>query len=42
MLNKKTKEMSKVMQYEAIAKYDSDAKDLLEKYKNLKNESEEN
>lgn len=38
MLNKKTKEMSKIMQYETLAKYDPDAKSLLEEYKNLKSE----
>ncbi len=37
ILNKKTEEMSKVMQYEAIANYDPDAKELLERYKSLKN-----
>lgn len=39
MLNKKAKEMSKVMKYEALAKYDPNAKELLEKYKNLRNET---
>lgn len=39
MLNKKAKEMSKVMKYETLAKYDPDAKELLEKYKNLRNET---
>lgn len=36
-LNQKTKEMSKIMQYEAIAKYDSSAQELLDKYKQIKN-----
>lgn len=39
ILNKKAKEMSKVAQYEAIAKYDPTAKELLEKYINLKNDT---
>ena len=39
MLNKKTKEMSKIMQYEALAKYDPNVKELLERYKNLKNDN---
>lgn len=36
ILNQKTKEMSKIMQYEAIAKYDPNAQELLEKYKQIK------
>lgn len=36
-LNQKAKEMSKIMQYEAIAKYDPSAQELLEKYKQIKN-----
>lgn len=39
ILNQKTKEMSKIMQYEAIAKYDSKAQELLEKYKQIKNDN---
>lgn len=39
ILNQKTKEMSKIMQYETIAKYDPNAKELLEKYKSLKSEN---
>lgn len=31
--------MSKIMQYEAIAKYDSKAQELLEKYKQIKNDN---
>ena len=37
ILNQKTKEMSKIMQYEAIAKYDPTAQELLDKYKQIKN-----
>lgn len=37
ILNRKTKEMSKIMQYEAIAKYDPSAQELLDKYKKIKN-----
>lgn len=37
ILNQKTKEMSKIMQYEAIAKYDPNAQELLNKYKQIKN-----
>lgn len=37
ILNKKAKEMSKIMQYEAIAKYDSSAQELLDKYKQIRN-----
>ena len=37
ILNQKTKEMSKIMQYEAIAKYDPNAQELLDKYKQIKN-----
>lgn len=36
ILNQKTKEMSKIMQYEAIAKYDPNAQELLDKYKQIK------
>lgn len=36
ILNEKTKEMSKVMQYETIANYDPNARELLEKYKQIK------
>lgn len=37
ILDKKAKEMSKFMQYEAIAKYDPDAQELLKEYESLKN-----
>ena len=37
ILNKKAQEMSKIMQYEAIAKYDPSAQELLDKYKKIKN-----
>lgn len=37
ILNKKAKEMSRIMQYEAIAKYDPSAQELLDKYKKIKN-----
>lgn len=37
LLNKKAQEMSKIMQYEAIAKYDPSAQELLDKYKKIKN-----
>lgn len=37
ILNQKTREMSKIMQYEAIAKYDPNAQELLDKYKQIKN-----
>ncbi len=36
-LNQKAKEMSKIMQYEAIAKYDVSAQELLNEYKQIKN-----
>ena len=36
-LNKKTKEMSKIMQYKAIAEIDPEAKALLDEYMNLRN-----
>jgi hypothetical protein len=36
-LDQKSKNISKIIQYETIAKYDSDAKELLDKYKELKN-----
>ena len=36
ILDKKAKEMSKFMQYETVAKYDPDAKELLKEYEELK------
>lgn len=36
-LNQKAKEMSKFLQYEAVAKYDPEAQELLKKYEQLKN-----
>lgn len=38
ILNKKTKEISKIMQYETLAKYDENAKELLEEYKRIRND----
>ena len=37
-LNQKAKNISKIMQYETLAKYDNESKELLEKYKELTNE----
>ena len=36
-LNQKAKEMSKFMQYEAVAKYDIEAQELLKEYEQIKN-----
>lgn len=36
ILDKKAKEISKFMKYETIAKYDSEAKELLKEYESLK------
>lgn len=37
ILNEKSKNISKIMQFETLAKYDNEAKELLEEYKNLQN-----
>lgn len=39
ILNEKAKSISKLMQFETMAKYDSSVKELLEEYKNLKSDS---
>ena len=36
ILDRKTKEMSKIAKYETLAKYDSSVKELLQEYKELK------
>lgn len=39
ILNQKSNQVSKIMKYETVAQYDPEAKELLEEYKNLRNEN---